>query len=554
MKAKKTAIIYLLIAAFVFASSSFNSEILYADVAVPETINIGLSFGQSQANLFTLGSETGMNILVHEKGSYKNLLNMTGPNYIKVRRDEYYNILNGKENEINYVRAAKYEGEVIGPYHIQIGEVYTDSEAALQVIKQLSSITPSVFLAYEGGWKVWSQLYLDESECLQQIKVMKKEASDISYSVIYPDKKRIQIIDGTTGKLMLLINSEEKIKVMPKEAKGKVSSLEYKGKKYRGDMVVQSLPESNITLINELSFDQYLYSVVPSEMPASWHMEALKAQAVAARNYALVTMGKHNAHGFDLCSTEHCQAYNGLAQEKESSTEAVNATKGKVITYNGALISAFFHSSSGGHTEDSENVWGTKTDYIRGVEDKFCLGSPYDNWTVELNRAEIKEKLAENGIDLGEIRDIRILECSKYGRVTKLEIKGSKGTRVFEKEKIRTVLGTRMLKSIWYDLKTDADIFVRGSMIGSSEPGRTSNMHVVSASGKTIVKGIKNKISVKGMNSAKAYNVIPDKYTFDGKGFGHGLGMSQYGAKGMAEAGYNYEKILEHYYQNSRVQ
>ena len=108
MKAKKSAIIYLLIAAFVFASSSFNSEILYADVAVPETINIGLSFGQSQANLFTLGSETGMSLLVHEKGSYKNLLDMTGPNYIKVRRDEYYNIINGKENEINYVRAAKY--------------------------------------------------------------------------------------------------------------------------------------------------------------------------------------------------------------------------------------------------------------------------------------------------------------------------------------------------------------------------------------------------------------------------------------------------------------
>ncbi len=547
MKSKKFAVLYLIIASVMFT-------VLHADVAVPETIRIGLSFGQSQANIFTLGSETGMNILVLENGSYKNLLEVKNPNGVKVRRDEYYNIINGKECEINYVRAAKYEGEVVGPYHIQIGGVYADAEAALQVLKQVSSITQSVFLAYEEGWMVWSQLYLDESECLEQIKIMKKEASDLKYSVVYPDKKRIQIIDNTTGKLMLLLNSEEKVKVMPKEVNGKVSSLQYKGKKYRGGIIMQSLEESDVTVINELPFDHYLYSVVPSEMPASWHIEALKAQAVAARNFALVTMGRHSAHGFDLCSTEHCQAYNGLAQENDSATEAVNATKGKVITYNGALISAFYHSSSGGHTEDSENVWGAKTDYIRGVEDKYSLGSPYDNWTVEMNRAELKEKLAQAGIDLGEISDVGILECSKFGRVTKLEIKGSKDTKVFEKEKIRSILGTRLLKSIWYDLKTDADIFVRGSLFNSSEKGRTSNMYVVSASGKTIVKGKENKVSVKGMNDTKAYNVIPDKYTFDGKGFGHGLGMSQYGAKGMAEAGYNYQKILEHYYQNAKVQ
>lgn len=553
MKTIRAVILYLLIAAFMFTFISFNPEVLHADVTIPETIRIGLSYGQSQANLFTLESETGMNILVFENGKYKSLLEVKNPNGVKIRRDEYYNVVNGKEIEINYVRAAKYEGEVIGPYHIQIGGVYENSEAALKVLKQVSSITQPVFLAYEGGWMVWSQLYLDESECLEQIKIMKKEESGISYSVVHPNKKRIQVIDGATGQLMLLLNSEEKIKIVPKEAKGKVSSLQYKGKKYRGCITMQSLDGSDITLINELPFEHYLYSVVPSEMPASWHIEALKAQAVAARNFALVNTGRHNSYGFDLCSTGHCQAYNGLSDENSAATEAVNATKGKVITYNGALISAFYHSSSGGHTEDSENVWNEKMDYIRGVDDKFSLGSPYDNWTVELNRNEIKEKLVQSNINLGEIRDIRILESSRYGRVTKLEIKGSKETKVFNKEEIRGIIGTRLLKSIWYTLKTDADVFVRGSQFNSTEMGRASNMHVLSSSGKTIVKGIGNKITVKGMNSTKSYNVVPDKYTFDGKGFGHGLGMSQYGAKRMAEAGYNYQKILEHYYQNAKV-
>ncbi|HOR87219.1 MAG TPA: stage II sporulation protein SpoIID, partial [Bacillota bacterium] len=141
-----------------------------------------------------------------------------------------------------------------------------------------------------------------------------------------------------------------------------------------------------------------------------------------------------------------------------------------------------------------------------------------------------------------------------YGRVTKLEVKGTKEAKVFEREKIRGILGNGTLKSIWYNLKTDADVFVRGSISGKSDKGRTSNMYVVSASGKAKVIGSSGRVSIKGMNSTKAYNSIPQLYTFDGRGFGHGLGMSQYGAKGMAEAGNNYQKILEYYYKGAIVQ
>lgn len=554
MKAKKVILAYLLITAVALASFSFNVETVQADIAVPELIRIGLSYGQSQANIFTLESGTGMRISSSESGVYQDLLELKNPASIKIRRDEYYNIVGGKESEINYVRAAKYEGEVIGPYHIQIGDTYPDAEAARQVLKQVSSITPSAFLAYEEGWKVWSQFYLDESECLKQIEIMKNEISNFTYSVVIPDKKRIQIIDNASGQIMLLLSSEAKVRVMPGEVQGTTGTLAYKGKKYRGSITMQSLAGSNVNLVNELPFEQYLYSVVPSEMSYSWHMEALKAQAVAARNYAMATIGKHNDYGFDLCSTVHCQAYNGYEQENDRSTEAVNATNGRILTYNGKLITTFFHSSSGGHTEDSENIWGTKTDYIRGVDDRYSLGSPHDNWTLELDRASIKEKLAKSDVDLGEIVDIRILEVSQYGRVTKLEIKGTKETRIFEREKIRTIIGSTTLKSIWYKIRTDADVYVSGSLASGANLGRTSGMYVVSAAGKAKVSSPSNKITIKGMNGIKAYNVQPSSYIFDGKGFGHGLGMSQYGAKGMAEAGNNYKQILEHYYKGAKVQ
>ncbi|HWR60905.1 MAG TPA: SpoIID/LytB domain-containing protein [Clostridia bacterium] len=554
MKAKKHVLIYLLIAAIAFTSFSFNKDIVYADVTVPDTIRIGIGFGQSRANIFTLASDSGVELLAYENNNSISLMEMDNPAGIRVRRDEYYKVLNGTESEINYVRAAQYEGEVIGPYHIQIGGIYPDMETAEQVQKRFSSIASSVFLAYEGGWRVWTQLYLDENECMKQIELMKKEIGDTEYSVVYPDRKRLQIVDNTTGQPVLLVNSEQKVKVSPVEKDGRMAAIQYKGKKYRGSMTMQSLAESDVTLINELPLDEYLYGVVASEMSPSWPLEALKAQAVAARSYALATIGRHSGYGFDLCSGEHCQVYKGMEQENSNIIEAVDATSGKILAYEGKVITAFFHSTSGGHTEDSENVWGTRTEYIRGVEDTYSLGSPYDNWTLELDKSEIKEKLAKANVDLGEIVDIRILEVSQFGRVLCLEVKGTKDTKVFEKEKIRTILGTTALKSIWYKLNTDADIFVSGSMLESAGQGRASSMYVVSAAGNTKIGSSARKISVKGISGTKAYNAVPGIYTFEGKGYGHGLGMSQYGAKGMAEAGNNYVEILEHYYKGAKVQ
>jgi len=554
MKVKKHMLSYILITAIAFTSFSFNRNTVYADVTVPDTIRIGISFGQSQANIFSLASDSGLEILTYENNNCINLMEIKKPSGIRVRRDEYYKVLNGAESEINYVRAAKYEGEVIGPYHIQIGGIYPDIKTAEQVQKRFSSIASSVFLAYEEGWRVWAQLYLDENECMKQIELMKKEIGDTEYSVVYPDRKRLQILDNTTGQPVLLVNSEQRVKVSPVEGDSGAAAIQYKGIKYRGSMILQSLAESDITLINELPLDEYLYGVVASEMSPSWPSEALKAQAVAARNYALATMGKHSGYGFDLCSSEHCQVYKGMEKENSNIIAAVDSTRGRILTYEGEVITAFFHSTSGGHTEDSENIWGTRTEYIRGVEDTYSLGSPYDNWTLELDKSEIREKLAKANADLGEIVDIRILEVSQFGRVLCLEVKGTKDTRVFEKEKIRNILGTTALKSIWYKLKTDADIFVSGSMLEPPGQGRASSMYVVSAAGNTKIGSSARKISVKGMSSTKDYNSVPGIYTFEGKGYGHGLGMSQYGAKGMAEAGNNYVEILEHYYKGAKVQ
>jgi len=282
-------------------------------------------------------------------------------------------------------------------------------------------------------------------------------------------------------------------------------------------------------------------------------MEALKAQAVAARNYTIINMGKHNGNGFDLCSTTHCQAYKGYSKEHERTNIAVEETKNRLLYYGEKLATTFYHSSSGGHTENSENVWNDEIPYIRGVDDPFSLGSPNDSWILELDKGEIKKKLEENNMNIGDIIDINIIETSEFGRALKVEFSGTKGKVVLEKEKVRYLFGTSSLKSIWYNIKTDSDINIYDVTTDSIKVKRPAGLSIISTTGQRTVKPANEKISIKGLFNVANYNIIPYNYIFDGKGWGHGLGMSQYGAKGMAESGYNYVEILEYYYTGTKV-
>jgi len=366
------------------------------------------------------------------------------------------------------------------------------------------------------------------------------------------DLNQIQISDAETGEIKYIVNAEKDLLVKPNEMNTGIKYLEFNNKKYRGSFRLQRLNDNNITIINDIDLEEYLYGVVPSESPSSWPMEALKAQAVAARNFAALNIGKHAKYGFDLCNSQDCQVYKGLSQEAESTNQAVNQTMGKIIYYNDKPINAFYHSSSGGHTENSENVFPSPLPYVIGVDDQYSLGNKDDNWIKSFDKEYIKNKMIDSKLDVGDILDIIPIETSEFGRVIKVEIKGTKSSEVLQKEKIRYVLGTTDLKSIWYNIKTDSDISVFNPIKGKAETSRISGMYVASASGVRNVNVIDN-IKISNGYRIDEYNKIPNNYTFYGKGFGHGLGMSQYGAKGMAEAGYDYKQILEYYYKGTIV-
>ncbi|WP_422485249.1 SpoIID/LytB domain-containing protein [Gudongella sp. DL1XJH-153] len=333
------------------------------------------------------------------------------------------------------------------------------------------------------------------------------------------------------------------------------------GKKYRGYIAFIG-DRNGLNVINHLDIESYLYGVVPKEIPAMSGQEALKAQAVAARSYAYSTMTKHAIEGFNVCDTTHCQVYGGYESEHINTNKAVDDTNALVAVYNGNIASTVFHSSSGGHTESSENVWGGKVPYLIGKNDPYSLNSINSNWKVEMDVDLLSEKLISGGIDIGGINSIDISDKTESGRIIQLVFNGSSGDAEISGERFRSLLGTTNIKSTLFSIEamstevetTDNSIlYVASSRRIQTLESEKGSISIIYADGR-IRSSESDTISVigdKGLVSYKAPEVIDisrGSVVISGRGYGHGIGMSQYGAIEMAKEGYDFEEILQYYY------
>jgi len=315
---------------------------------------------------------------------------------------------------------------------------------------------------------------------------------------------------------------------------------------FRGEIIFKNAENGNLSVINRLKIEEYLYGVLPKEISVTAPGEALKAQAVAARNYAVVNRNNHNQEGFDLCVTTHCQSYGGFSAESKNTNQAVDDTKGLILTYNGEPISAFYHMDSGGHTENSENVWGQKINYVRGVKDDF--DDPY-TWEQKLTKNEIQKSLNQAGYSIGEIKNIYISQHSKLGSVAKLVIKGSENTVTLEKDNIRKVLGYNIIKSLKFTIMNDNII----NLIGNNSDTKTELAGSFAIDEKNNITRLRNSRNYVSNGNRIVFiqqDVVSDSdiYVFGGAGYGHALGLSQRGAVAMAHSGYSFKEILYHYY------
>ncbi|MBR2916847.1 MAG: SpoIID/LytB domain-containing protein, partial [Clostridia bacterium] len=321
---------------------------------------------------------------------------------------------------------------------------------------------------------------------------------------------------------------------------------------YRGGFDFKAV-SGGITAVNVVELDDYLYGVISREMSPSWPKEALKTQAVCARNFALSKLGRHSDSGFDLCNTVCCQAYSGVDYEAEGSYAPVDETSKEVLLYEDELVQAVYSSSMGECTENVKNVWGSNFPYLVSVSNEYEDTENINNgiWENTLSKARATEIMNSKGYNIGTVTDITALEYSDAGRVIRLEVKGTKGSEIFTKERCRTIFAEATLSQM-YTISGGGKIsYPTVYTLGANGKKSISldKICVLGAEGETSFYAIG-----KGGTSKLEGKTAGDDFIFSGQGWGHGVGMSQYGAKGMAEAGFTYEEILTHYYQGTHLE
>ncbi|HOD15719.1 MAG TPA: SpoIID/LytB domain-containing protein [Spirochaetota bacterium] len=272
------------------------------------------------------------------------------------------------------------------------------------------------------------------------------------------------------------------------------------GKPYRGIFELHN--KNGIAfIINIIKIDEYLLGVVPCEIPSGWDMEALKAQAVAARTYAyyhLMTKAKKGTL-YDLDATTNSQVYRGISDEKDRTTEAVVATSGEIISYNSMPILSYFHSTCGGKTIDDKYVWPRNNlKYLKGISCGFCEESTKYKWKSKLSLEEIHDCLSKKNANVGKIKNIRFKR--KNDRVTDVVVRHTGGIITISGNNFRLLFPPEKMRSLYFTSKK-----------------------------------------------------IDRSIVLDGHGWGHGVGMCQWGARGMALRGYKYRDIITHYYSGVKI-
>ncbi|AOY76939.1 SpoIID/LytB domain-containing protein [Clostridium formicaceticum] len=559
---KKTGFITMLFLIIIMIMHSGQTAFAFDKAQIPMYIEIGLFFENSAKSTVNLKANDGFEIGKFQQNNFVRLLDFLDKKEVILRKDTHYIGAGGSYVEYTgAINTSMNTSNLQGPYHVQVADTFSSSNEALSFMQSLSTGMDQPYLVYENGWKVFVGLYVHQEEA--QLKG--EEISNVnSYQtkVIPPSATRVQVLD-LAGRPLFMFDSRENIYFRGFEDKGNVSLISVEGKNYRGAIGAKRLSASDMSIVNKLLLEEYLYGVVPREMPALWSLEALKAQAVVTRGYAVSNIGRFTNLGFDLCNTTRSQVYGGYDAEHANSNRAVNETSSKVITYNGNVISAFYHSNSGGRTENSENVWSNPLPYIKGVKDDFSLDAPNSTWKEVFTKGQIKSLLEKNNIFVGDVTDIQATSVSENGRILELTIYGTNGKEVLVKERSRNLFG---LKSTWFTVNpigntignttSNSNVTIQGDpeILHATE---LQNQSILSANGVTKITNPSNIKIFDGKNYreiAFSSAVTAESFEFVGKGFGHGLGMSQYGAKKMAEEGYNYMQILAHYYTGIKVE
>lgn len=293
-------------------------------------------------------------------------------------------------------------------------------------------------------------------------------------------------LKAATNKLLLSCDDPESITVNARAFRGSIGII-------KSDM--------KLTLFNSIELEDYIKGILYHEASHYWPMDALKAQAIVSRTYAVFQMQKNKDKDFDLTNDIYSQVYGGRSSERERTNNAVTQTRGEILFYRGKPFETFFHATCGGHTEDASRLWSINITPLKGVACGYCKESPHYNWHCNLSLDEIAKKLSQAGFKVSHIKEIKILGRDNSGRVSDLNIRTNKSSLVIPAKDFRNIIGPNVIRST-------------------------------------------------NFNAA----VIETDIVFEGFGWGHGVGLCQWGAYFMAKDGRSYVDILRYYYPGAKIE
>jgi len=292
--------------------------------------------------------------------------------------------------------------------------------------------------------------------------------------------------------------SEHKITITPLYE----ANIYINRQRFRGITNIIRIPDKGLLVVNVVDLEDYVKGVLYHEVSPRWPIAALKAQAVAARTYALYRMESSKDKDFDLTNDIYSQVYGGKNSERYRTNLAVEETRKKVLTFQGKILPAYFHAACAGHTEDVSELWKEDLLPLKGVRCPFCVNSPHYRWKKNFRVKDVQDKLNSRGYNIGLIQEISVLERDPSGRIRQLKI-------------------------------------------------TTRDGHTVMISGKDFRE-------IVGPNEIRSnnYEVVMFGYYFDllGYGWGHGVGLCQWGAFEMARQHYQYDDILKFYYPGAKIE
>ncbi len=457
----------------------------------------------------------------------------------------------------------------IGGYHVQLREEFPSFDEAAYAAGQLEDAFPA-FINNAYRVRMGSFVTREEAEIAAATYATRswrdRYGMDRAASgdAVAPSATGIVVTSTGTDRILFVFDCSgaKSLGILPNNGAGKAQTW-FKGYRWYGGFEYRRSTGGNLNVINVVPLDDYVRGVLPYEMSPKWPLEALKAQAVCARTYALLPSKHYDGYRFDVCNTTDCQVYQGVNLASAVTDQAVTETAGIVATYGGKYAETYYCSANGGASEASENVWSNPLPYLVGKEDPYekLTDIPDYHYTISYTYSQLGERLRAKGYSIGTVNTAYVSKTTPTGNVAEITFRDTAGKTVkLTKEACRWTLDAKSMRftisgggsggtkswSVNQGGDTLSDLGGAYTISGKGVVGLfgSGTAYAITSSGTSVLQP-----TVSAGTSGTGSGI-----TITGTGWGHGVGMSQYGAKAMAEQGYTYEDILLFYYTGIKLE